>query len=596
MADVIAGIGFAFQLYSSLVEVYKVLSALKGLDREAPVLLWKLRMQQVRFEVFGRHWGLDKPGFNAFIEEEGLLGIITTTLSSMKQMFEDGSRLDKAYGVQIPQSSNTLISSSSPTTSNEESVKNKKFGLGARFRWVLRDKAKFESLIVDLKEYNDGLHSFLRLRESAVLENLAQSMLLQGATTPESSQSLSQASMETAITPGSSTIFAGRIPNQLLYQQLEKSLQTKRFLLEQSAPVAQGLIQARSMALDQELVRYAPLNSPSDVRLLAEVCLVSNSGDTSRETIHAVIDWRDTNVDERIKTKVLNRLNRLAELLSCNVSKPDDLRVLECLGYFQDSHTPRHGIVHRVPSGSQSRAPVTLYDLMARQNEKVPDLNERFDLARALTTSILRLHDCGWLHTSFRSSNVIFFHQKHAMRSNVEASSTAWGSIDFKQPYLIGFSYAKPTSPEEVTLEQSKSTLEHSLYRDPVLMIQNGSSIDDLERERVRQQMRHDYYSLGIVLLEIGLWDQITTLWKTKYTRQGFREKLQSSYVPKLGPKMGAVYRDVVLRLLTTSAGSSPQPQGGSVGSGDIALRDANEATQNMADWSIAAELLKCSA
>ncbi|KAB8766474.1 hypothetical protein FH972_026634 [Carpinus fangiana] len=596
MAEVIAGIGFAFQAYSSLVEVYKVLSALHGLDKEAPVLLWKLRMQQVRFEVFGRHWGLDKPGFNAFIEEEGLLGIITTTLSSMKQTFEDGSKLDKVYGVQIPQSGIALISSNASTASDEDSIKSKKFGLGTRFRWVLRDKARFETLIVDLKDYNDGLHSLLRLREAAVLENLAQSMLLHGATTPQSSQSLSQASMETASIQGSSTVVSKRVSSQVLYQQLQKSVQTKRFLLEPPVPAAQGLLQTRSMTLDQGLVRYAPLNSPSDVRLLAEVMPVVISGSSDREPTPAVIDWRNTNVDDGVKKKVLHRLDRLAELLSDKIPKPDDLRVLECLGYFEDAHAPRHGIVHRLPAGSAIRAPVTLYDLMARQHERVPDLNERFDLARALSTSILRLHDCGWLHTSFRSSNVIFFHQQHVERSDQEIASAAWGSIDFKQPYLIGLSYAKPTNPEEVTLEQSQSTLEHSLYRDPALVVQNGASIDDLEKERVRQQMRHDYYSLGIVLLEIGLWDQITTFWKPKYTRQSFLDKLQSSYVPKLGPKMGAVYRDVVLRLLTMSIVLSHQSVTSKGGSGDATIFDADEQTQNTADWSIATELLKCSA
>jgi hypothetical protein len=107
--------------------------------------------------------------------------------------------------------------------------------------------------------------------------------------------------------------------------------------------------------------------------------------------------------------------------------------------------------------------------------------------------------------------------------------------------------------------------------------------------------MRHDYYSLGIVLLEIGLWDQITTMWKPKYTRQNFLEKLQSSYVPKLGPKMGAVYRDVVARLLSTYT-NFPPDQNVPAGTVDISMTDVEDSAHNLTDWSIATELLKCAA
>jgi hypothetical protein len=370
----------------------------------------------------------------------------------MKETFDDGTRLEKLYGVQVPKNVGSSDSASSNSAivlkSGDEATK--KFGMMGRFRWVLKDKAKFEKLIIDLREYNDCLHALLRLREASVLENLAQSILLQGVTTVESSQNLSQASMESVMPQNFLASNARRDSRQVIYRQLQKSVEMKRFFLQQSTFVAQGsLSQPRSMVLDQKLVRYAPLNSPSDVRLMADVMLGESVSpdEPSAASTQAVIDWRDTNVDDHAKSIVLNRLNRLAELLSSKVPKPEDLRVLECLGYFEDSYMPRHGILHRVPSGSESRPPVTLFNLMARQYEKVPDLNERFVLARALATSVNRLHDCGWLHTSFRSSNVLFFHQHHVVRRNQDAEGAPWISIDFGQPYLIGFLVRETNKP-----------------------------------------------------------------------------------------------------------------------------------------------------
>jgi hypothetical protein len=71
-------------------------------------------------------------------------------------------------------------------------------------------------------------------------------------------------------------------------------------------------------------------------------------------------------------------------------------------------------------------------------------------------------------------------------------------------------------------------------------------------------------FSLGIILLEIGLWKQIETLWKPKYTPEEFLDKLLTVYVPHLGHKMGEIYRNIVWELL---AGDGTQGSTEEVGS-----------------------------
>jgi hypothetical protein len=87
----------------------------------------------------------------------------------------------------------------------------------------------------------------------------------------------------------------------------------------------------------------------------------------------------------------------------------------------------------------------------------------------------------------------------------------------------------------------------HDIYRHPEIVKARGNPGAS---DAIRLQQRHDLFSLGIILLEIGLWEQIKALWKEKYTPSAFLTKLLTGYVPRLGHKMGTIYRDVVSDLL----------------------------------------------
>jgi len=116
-----------------------------------------------------------------------------------------------------------------------------------------------------------------------------------------------------------------------------------------------------------------------------------------------------------------------------------------------------------------------------------------------------------------------------------------------KNPYISGFGYSKPNDPAESTLEYSLLNRLHDLYRHPEIVKSRGNPGAG---DAIRLQQCHDLFSLGIVLLEIGLWEQIKALWKEKYTPSAILTKLLTAYVPRLGHKIGTVYRDVVSDLL----------------------------------------------
>lgn len=69
---------------------------------------------------------------------------------------------------------------------------------------------------------------------------------------------------------------------------------------------------------------------------------------------------------------------------------------------------------------------------------------------------------------------------------------------------------------------------------------------------RMRYQTRFDWYSLGLVLLEIGLWKTLGRMIKEKkcLSPEELLEHILQNYVPRLDFNMGRGYRRVVERCL----------------------------------------------
>ncbi|KAL9084941.1 MAG: hypothetical protein Q9165_007807 [Trypethelium subeluteriae] len=107
-------------------------------------------------------------------------------------------------------------------------------------------------------------------------------------------------------------------------------------------------------------------------------------------------------------------------------------------------------------------------------------LSERFRIATQLSRAICSIHTFGFVHKSIRPENIMLF----------QDDDSALGSA-----FLIGFEKIRPE--EGASRLIGDNAWEKNLYRHP-------------ERQGVRLQapyvMQHDIYSLGVCLLEIGLW------------------------------------------------------------------------------------------
>lgn len=203
------------------------------------------------------------------------------------------------------------------------------------------------------------------------------------------------------------------------------------------------------------------------------------------------IEWKDYEPiggSDQPAPYIQKRVAKLAALLHDD-KKPAEFRAPQCLGYFDepDEDLYRFGFVFEKPPGSAPATPPV--SLLRFLDNEPPSLTDRVKLASAITHSIHYLHSTNWLHKGLRSHNIIFFPDLST-------------NVDFSQPYLCGFDYARPAASDEVT-ELPPENPEFDVYRHPFAQghaPREGSS---------GFRKTFDIYSLGVVLVEIALWQPI---------------------------------------------------------------------------------------
>jgi hypothetical protein len=119
--------------------------------------------------------------------------------------------------------------------------------------------------------------------------------------------------------------------------------------------------------------------------------------------------------------------------------------------------------------------------------------------------------------------------------------------INYSNPSVLGFEFSRP----EIDFSSGFSDLcvERDVYRHPERQGRPGKVFNKI----------HDIYALGVVLLEIGLWQRAITLEK-----QGFRTHREPKVIKaqllrhaerRLGDKMGEKYQQVVITCLNADFG-----------------------------------------
>jgi hypothetical protein len=144
-----------------------------------------------------------------------------------------------------------------------------------------------------------------------------------------------------------------------------------------------------------------------------------------------------------------------------------------------------------VPYTTTSLAPSQIGSTDSISNDDgLPGLDEKFELAQALARTVMRLHSEEWLHKSLRGDNIMFLDMRD-------------GKINYSNPYLVGFEYSRGISAViSSTLTNEDGPWTNDIYRHPD---RQGQPTQYFEKS-------HDYYAFGAVLMEIGFWTPLPCL------------------------------------------------------------------------------------
>lgn len=220
--------------------------------------------------------------------------------------------------------------------------------------------------------------------------------------------------------------------------------------------------------------------------------------------------------------------------------------VLTSAGYYHDVVKHSFGMVYyfppRQPKPSLSipdiEKPRNLRDIISkiRSRTQRPSLDQVFGTALKLVNVVLTMHKASWLHKNISSYNIICFPNRF---SSIAEAMT--------EPYFIGFSYSRLNLETAFTQGPKKQLLE---YQHPEYL--SGPK---------RFCQEYDYYSVGLVLLELGLWLPLEKI--TQSIRGSPTEMLDfllEKEVPKLKTYMGNAYEDAVATCLKSDFGGSSNP------------------------------------
>jgi hypothetical protein len=230
---------------------------------------------------------------------------------------------------------------------------------------------------------------------------------------------------------------------------------------------------------------------------------------------------------------------QLARLL--RTAGKHDFGTLPFNAYAWDPKNVQYAFLFDYPSNAGSTPPQSLHDfILSNEPQYKLELKQRFYVAQTVARSIGAFHSDGWLHKSIRSHAIKFFFH------------VGGKTCDFSNPYLTDFEFSRPEAGVSRLLPIAMD-IDHDVYRHP----------DRYGLPMAGFSKIHDVYSLGVVLLEIGLWTTARRMYDD-IVKYDMKDKPPADGVPaktikkafledartRLAHRMGSAYQEAVVACL----------------------------------------------
>lgn len=495
---------------------------------ETNALHRKFRIQKDRLITWGVDWSDNSKGKQGDIDESvdqaGLTETVTSVLGTIREISDEAERLRTGAPV-----GKTLSGEKRAPASDAPS-------------WAAADRSRYEDLIKDLTTSIDILYDLSRTRRTQRASSRnpspnpkASIETRRPAATPVYLSAAYNASDLTLVNPATFPLNAQA--NAAARSNLPPKLDQSDLILPEEEPPPYESVGTSSIRVIGRLrTRHSSTNPWK-----------TDGGRTTESPVlieYATYDaaYRSTGV-----SPPTDRLERLLSIFTKLSSNQTFHGTLKCVGYFEDNKQPRFGLVFELPTSVYSGPsdshksveelrPVTLLSVLQtgskslhNSNSATPPLEDRFRLAYTLALTFSKIHADHFVHKDINSSNILVF--KKAKRQSANSRALQY---TLRSPVICSFDLFS-----EYDIEPANNMPTVNIYRHP----------DDPKFTGVKDipyGPHFDMYSLGLILLEIGLWQPLGDLWKPKYTLNDFKRRIEEVYIRRLASKCGTAYMQVV--------------------------------------------------
>jgi hypothetical protein len=231
------------------------------------------------------------------------------------------------------------------------------------------------------------------------------------------------------------------------------------------------------------------------------------------------------------------RIAQLCEFLA-RLEQPSTLLLPLAIGFLPYRRT-QFVLAYQLPEfADPHRDTFSLYSIIRPNKRSVqelkskqlwPTLEQRYLLAALLAEGLLSLLNVDWVHKSLNSANIVMFHEKGSVHA-----------VDLSRPQMMGFGVARPEKPGEPTIDVRSLKSPLSLWQHPELR----------QGPHRRYERRYDIYSLGMILFEIGMWQDLHYFSNRRDSAFDFHQRVVNVCHSQLAHHMGEAYRDAVLMCI----------------------------------------------
>ncbi len=496
-------ISLSLTLFRGCIQGFEIIQLAAHAGREADNFRCKLEFEQYRLMQWAERIGLEEQP-----SERLNWTLVGDILRQMEALLLDTQTLKKKYHLDLvavdtlaPETSaaaattaaappktgfGKLLSKLRPDFPLASSrIIHESNGSVEKFKWAVFDRSRAANLIADIVHFNNCLHGLLDNVNQDFVKSALGSVLrdIISRSNATSELEIIKQLLTSSHVAAPATIGSAASLKQI---RLVLGLGPTHNSIEQSAQrtppggIKPKLIQLKPHILQRESPQFPP---------------------TGRELAHykakpVVIEWKF--IDRAHEKELKTRVDQLAILLAHTFDP--SFHSLRCIGFLpkdvsyqpDDENSICYGLVFELTLSSNipgRLAPIIrpLSTLFA--DGRKPSLNERRDIALALAETILQLHTAGWLHKGIRSDNILY----------IDTGDSNWEYANANGPFLAGYEYARPTTAYTEAMPTDPG---QEMYRHP-----KGQG---LTRANFRRSF--DLFALGCVLLEIGLWSNLSEI------------------------------------------------------------------------------------